>query len=42
MMQRLLDERFKLSLHRESKEFTVYALVVGKKSETPPGCGAGG
>jgi uncharacterized protein (TIGR03435 family) len=31
MMQRLLDERFKLGLHHESREFSVYALVVGKK-----------
>ena len=30
MLQRLLDERFKLTLHHENKEFTVYALVVGK------------
>jgi uncharacterized protein (TIGR03435 family) len=30
MMQKLLADRFKLTLHRESKEFPVYALVVGK------------
>ena len=41
MLQRLLDERFKLKLHRESREFSVYALVVDKRgskvrpSETP-------
>ena len=31
MLQRLLDERFKLRLHRESREFSVYALVVDKR-----------
>jgi uncharacterized protein (TIGR03435 family) len=30
MMQALLADRFKLTLHRDSKEFPVYALVVGK------------
>jgi uncharacterized protein (TIGR03435 family) len=30
MMQALLADRFKLTLHRESKEFSVYALVVAK------------
>jgi uncharacterized protein (TIGR03435 family) len=30
MLQRLLADRFKLSLHRETKESLVYALVVGK------------
>jgi uncharacterized protein (TIGR03435 family) len=30
MMQRLLAERFKLSTHRENREQSVYALVVGK------------
>lgn len=30
MLQRLLDERFKLILHHQSREFTVYALVVAK------------
>ena len=30
MLQRLLDERFKLKLHRETKEFTAYALLVAK------------
>jgi uncharacterized protein (TIGR03435 family) len=30
MLRRLLDERFALKLHRESKEFAVYALVVAK------------
>ena len=30
MMQALLAERFKLQLHRESKELPVYALVPGK------------
>jgi uncharacterized protein (TIGR03435 family) len=31
MLQRLLDERFKLKLHREPREFSVYALVVDKR-----------
>jgi len=31
MLQNLLAERFKLTLHRESKELPVYALVVGPK-----------
>jgi uncharacterized protein (TIGR03435 family) len=30
MLQSLLEDRFKLKLHRESKESSVYALVVGK------------
>jgi uncharacterized protein (TIGR03435 family) len=30
MMQRLLVERFKLSIHRENRERSVYALVIGK------------
>jgi uncharacterized protein (TIGR03435 family) len=30
MMQNLLAERFKLKLHRESKELPIYALVVAK------------
>ncbi len=30
MLQALLAERFKLSIHRESKELPVYALVVSK------------
>jgi uncharacterized protein (TIGR03435 family) len=30
MMQNLLVERFKLSIHRENREQSVYALVVGK------------
>ena len=30
MMQRLLAERFKLSIHRENREQSVYALVIGK------------
>jgi uncharacterized protein (TIGR03435 family) len=31
MLQNLLAERFKLTLHRETKELPVYALVVGVK-----------
>jgi uncharacterized protein (TIGR03435 family) len=30
MMQALLADRFKMTTHRESKEFSVYALVVAK------------
>ena len=30
MLQNLLAERFKLTLHRESKDMPMYALVVGK------------
>ena len=30
MLQSLLAERFKLSLHRDTKEHAVYALIVGK------------
>jgi uncharacterized protein (TIGR03435 family) len=30
MLQQLLRERFRLSLHRETKEHAVYALLVGK------------
>jgi len=30
MLQELLAERFKLAVHRETKEHVVYALVVGK------------
>jgi uncharacterized protein (TIGR03435 family) len=29
-MQKLLEDRFKLKIHRESKEFPVYALVAAK------------
>jgi uncharacterized protein (TIGR03435 family) len=31
MLQNLLAERFKLTLHRETKELPIYALVVGAK-----------
>lgn len=30
MVQRLLEDRFKLAYHREQRELAVYALVVGK------------
>ena len=40
MLQALLAERFKLTVHRESKEHAMYALVVGKNGsklkESPP------
>jgi uncharacterized protein (TIGR03435 family) len=47
MTQTLLEDRFKLKLHRESKEMPVYALLIGKsgsklheaKPEGPPGDG---
>jgi uncharacterized protein (TIGR03435 family) len=32
MLRSLLTERFKLALHRESKELDVYAIEVGKKA----------
>jgi len=39
MMQALLRDRFQLEVHREQKEYNVYALVVGKSgpklTETP-------
>src|SRR5580693_752688 len=40
MLQALLAERFKLTIHRSSKENQIYALVVGKNGpklkESPP------
>jgi len=40
MLQALLQERFKLKVHRENRDFPVYGLVVGKGGsklkETPP------
>jgi uncharacterized protein (TIGR03435 family) len=40
MLQALLADRFQLKMHREKREFAVYALVVGKSplklKETPP------
>jgi uncharacterized protein (TIGR03435 family) len=40
MVQALLEDRFKLKFHREQKEFSVYALTVGKNgirmTEEPP------
>lgn len=40
MLQALLAERFKLTVHRDSKEHSVYALMVGKNGpklkESPP------
>jgi uncharacterized protein (TIGR03435 family) len=40
MLQTMLEQRFGLALHRENKEFSVYALIVGKdglKLKRPPG-----
>jgi uncharacterized protein (TIGR03435 family) len=31
MMQHLLAERFKLAVHRENREQSVYSLVMGKE-----------
>ena len=47
MLQGLLAERFKLAIHRESKEQAVYALVTGKgelkiKPTAPPPAGPEG
>jgi uncharacterized protein (TIGR03435 family) len=42
MVQKLLADRFKLAFHREKKELSMYAIVVGKngpkltKSEGDP------
>ena len=40
MFQSLLAERFQVKLHKEQKEFPVYALIAGKGplklKETPP------
>lgn len=47
MLQALLAERFKLAIHRDSKEQAIYALVVGKgplkikESEAPPAAADG-
>ena len=48
MLQNLLAERFKLTLHHETKELPMYALVVGKSGpklkesvEEDPAAGAG-
>jgi uncharacterized protein (TIGR03435 family) len=42
MLQRLLDERFKLKLHREPHEFSAYALVADKRgSKLRPAAHAG-
>ncbi len=42
MMQKLLAGRFKMALHRESKELPVYAMVVGKKGgKMQPAAGGG-
>lgn len=40
MLQKLLEDRFKLALHRDKRETPVYALVIGKSGlkmkEAPP------
>jgi uncharacterized protein (TIGR03435 family) len=36
MMQSLLEERFQLKLHRETREIPVYALVVGRGGPKVP------
>src|SRR5579863_8656814 len=40
MLQTLLEDRFQLKIHREKREFPVYALVLGKGplklKEVPP------
>jgi uncharacterized protein (TIGR03435 family) len=36
MLQKLLEDRFQLTLHRESKEFPVYELVVAKGGSNLP------
>ena len=40
MMQALLAQRFQLQVHNETKEFSVFALIVGKNGpklkESPP------
>jgi uncharacterized protein (TIGR03435 family) len=44
MLQTLLADRFKLKLHRESKEMSVYALTIGtsglKLQKSDDSCGA--
>ena len=36
MMQALLEERFRLKIHRETREISVYALIVIKASKLNP------
>ena len=35
MLQKLLADRFKLTFHRDKKELSVYAIVVGKNGPKP-------
>jgi uncharacterized protein (TIGR03435 family) len=48
MLQALLEDRFQLKMHRETKDFPVYGLVVGKgglkmqESPTEPGADTNG
>ena len=37
MMQALLEDRFKLAMHRETRQLPVYALVVDKDGKLGPG-----
>ena len=41
MLQSLLSDRFKLALHRETREFPVYALTMTKGGLKPPPPNAG-
>jgi uncharacterized protein (TIGR03435 family) len=45
MLQKLLAEKFKLAVHRESRKYQVYALIVKENSpklkEAPPGADPG-
>lgn len=42
MLQSLLDDRFQLKVHRESREVPVYALVAAKNGLKLPGAKEGG
>ena len=40
MLQRALEDRFRLAVHRESKPMPVLALAVGKRDRLPPSNGS--